>query len=70
MKSRSALSVLAATLVSGASFAAERTVYVAPNNAAARDGTLAHPCATPREAQLALRELRRKAKSPEFKEAR
>ena len=60
MESKLVLSVLAATFVGGASFAAERTIYVAPNNAAVRDGTAAHPFAAPREAQLALRALKTK----------
>lgn len=61
MKNKFVLSAVAAVFACGTSYAAESTVFVAPGAAAERDGTAAHPFATPCEAKAALRALRKNA---------
>ena len=61
MKRKLVLSAVAVAFVCGAAYSAENMVFVAPNDAAVRDGSAAHPFATPGEAQEALRTLRKKA---------
>ena len=61
MKRKLVLSAVGVAFVFGAAYSAENMVFVAPNDAAVRDGSAAHPFATPGEAQEALRTLRKKA---------
>ena len=61
MKRKLVLGAVVVALACGSAYSADNTVFVAPNSATVRDGSAAHPFATPGEAQEALRALKKKA---------